>query len=417
MPPGMQADSFAGKLLGSSLVRRPKMAELQVFAGKPRFGQFIRRDAIVRTIRQVVPPNARTKHKTAIIERPRPPDVAHRPPQSSRPPTQAARARRPAHFQPGQRHVSHRVHRRSQLPHRRPDAATARDRWPITEQLGDECPDLELHIRPPTITTPPAVAQVLTDLGFKVVGFESKHITVDMLETWKDLAKTIDWAPQPGLVEAMRIIKDAGEVGQIREAIAVAERAYAMFRAMIEPDATERDLCDSLEMYVRKAGGTATSFPSIVAAGERSALAHAPPTNRTVRSADWLLVDWGAAGTYYKSDLTRLLITRRSWFRPTKARPNDPKLSKVYAAVLAAQERAIAAIRPGVEAKAVDAAARSALADAGYEKAFTHGLGHGLGLQVHEARPAGEFNGRFSVWHGRDDRAGRVSARLGRRPD
>src|SRR5436853_7769495 len=105
-------------------------------------------------------------------------------------------------------------------------------------------------------------------------------------------------------------------------------------------------------MYVRKAGGTATSFPSIVAAGERSALAHAPPTARTVESADWILVDWGAAGTYYKSDLTRLLVTRRSWFRKAsreRKRPeaNDLKLAKVYAAVLKAQEAAIAAIRPG----------------------------------------------------------------------
>jgi Xaa-Pro aminopeptidase len=255
----------------------------------------------------------------------------------------------------------------------------------FTEQLGDECPGLELHVRPPTKTTLPEVAKVLSDLGLKTLGFESRHVTVAMLETWKGLAKTLEWSSQPGLVEAMRAIKDADEISQIREAIAIAERAYGMFRAMIEPDATERELCDALEMYVRKAGGTTTSFPSIVAAGERSALAHAPPTQKTVHSADWLVVDWGAAGTYYKSDLTRLLITRRSWFRPNKTRPNDPKLAKVYTAVLTAQERAIAAIRPGVEAKNVDAAARAALTDAGFEKAFTHGLGHGIGLQVHEA--------------------------------
>jgi Xaa-Pro aminopeptidase len=255
----------------------------------------------------------------------------------------------------------------------------------FTEQLADECPGLDLHVRPPTTTTPPEVAKVLTDLGFKTVGFESRHVTVALLELWLDLTKTIEWSSQPGLVEEMRAVKDAGEVDQIREAIAIAERAYGMFRAMIEPDATERELCDALETYVRKAGGTATSFPSIVAAGDRSALAHAPPTQATVRSADWLLVDWGAAGTYYKSDLTRLLITRTSWFRPRTARRDDPKLAKVYSAVLTAQEKAIAAIRPGVEAKAVDAAARAALADVGYDKAFTHALGHGIGLQVHEA--------------------------------
>jgi Xaa-Pro aminopeptidase len=255
----------------------------------------------------------------------------------------------------------------------------------FTEQLADECPDLELHVRPPATTTPPEVAKVLSKLDLAKVGFESRHVTVAMLNLWRDLAKSIDWSPQAELVEEMRAIKDADEVGQIREAIGIAERAYGMFRAMLEPEMSERELCDALELYVRKAGGTGTSFPSIVAAGPRSALAHAPPTGATVRSADWLLVDWGAAGTYYKSDLTRLLVTRRSWFRPRKPRPDDPKLSKVYAAVLAAQERAIQAIRPGVEAKAVDAAARAALAETGCEKAFTHGLGHGIGLQVHEA--------------------------------
>jgi Xaa-Pro aminopeptidase len=255
----------------------------------------------------------------------------------------------------------------------------------FTEQLADECPDLPLAVRPPTITAPPYVAKVLSDLGFHGVGFESRHVTVALLETWRELAPAIDWSPQAGLVEAMRVIKDDDEVRQIREAIAIAERAYAMFRAMLAPEASERELCDALEQYVRKAGGTGTSFPSIVAAGPRSALAHAPPTAQTVASADWLLVDWGAAGVYYKSDLTRLLVTRRSWFRPRKERSADPKLAKVYAAVLHAQERAIAAVRPGVGAKAVDAAARAALAEAGFEKAFTHGLGHGLGLQVHEA--------------------------------
>jgi Xaa-Pro aminopeptidase len=254
----------------------------------------------------------------------------------------------------------------------------------FTDQLADECPGLPLHVRPPSITTPPVLAKVLTGLGFKSVGFESTHVTVALLGLWRELAPTLDWSSQKGLVEAMRAVKDDGEVRQIRDAIAIAERAYGMFRAMIEPDATERELFDALEMYVRRAGGTGTSFPSIVAVGERAALAHAPPTERSVASADFLLVDWGAAGTYYKSDLTRMLITRRSWFRPGKPRADDPKLAKVYSAVLAAQERAIAAVRPGVVGKAVDAAARAALADAGYEKAFTHGLGHGIGLQVHE---------------------------------
>lgn len=257
----------------------------------------------------------------------------------------------------------------------------------FVDQLAEECPGLRLHVRPPTTTTPPEVAKVLTDLGFRSIGFESSHLTVAGLELWKELAPSINWSPQKELVEELRMIKDDGEVEQIREAIAIAERAFTMFRATIEPDASEVELCHAMEMYIRRAGGQSASFPSIVAVGSRSALAHAPPKDCTIDSADWVLVDWGAAGAYYKSDLTRMLITRRSWFRPRTARPrpDDPKLAKVYAAVLAAQDRAMSAIRPGVKAKDVDAAARTALADAGFAEYFTHGLGHGIGLQVHEA--------------------------------
>jgi Xaa-Pro aminopeptidase len=257
----------------------------------------------------------------------------------------------------------------------------------FTEQIAEECPGLDVHFRPPTTTTVPETAKVLASFGAHKVGFEAGHLTVENFVRLRESVNAVDWAPTRRVVETMRIVKDDDEVQQIRAAIAVAERAYAMFRAMLHPDASERELCDAMEMYVRRAGGTGTSFPTIAAVGPRSALAHAPPTDAVVRSADWLLLDWGAAGTYYKSDLTRLLATRRSWFRPRSGQPpaDDAKFAKVYAAVLAAQERAIAALRPGVPARDVDAAARSALAEAGLEEYFTHGLGHGLGLQVHEA--------------------------------
>src|SRR5205807_3449150 len=106
----------------------------------------------------------------------------------------------------------------------------------------------------------------------------------------------------PQRVEKLRAVKDPSEVAQIREAVAIAERAFAMFRAMLRPDDCEKDLCDALEGYVRRAGGRGTSFPSIVAVGERAALPHAPPTDRTVGDSGLVLVDWGACGPFYKSD-------------------------------------------------------------------------------------------------------------------
>lgn len=245
----------------------------------------------------------------------------------------------------------------------------------FTEQVAEECPGLDAHIRTPEQPLPKATAAALDRLGVRRVGFEASHLTVADLETLRGEARSSDWKPVAGRVEELRARKDPSEVAAIREAIAIAERAFAMFVAMIQPEDTEKDLCDNMDGYVRRAGGTGCSFPSIVAAGARAALPHAPPTERAVGEAGLLLVDWGAAGRFYKSDLTRVLAGRTI----------SPKLEKVYGVVLKAQERAIRAIRPGVKARDVDAEARSFLAREGYGAHFGHGLGHGIGLQVHEA--------------------------------
>lgn len=257
----------------------------------------------------------------------------------------------------------------------------------FTEQLAGECPGLKVQIRPPTTTTPPVVAEVVQKLGHRNVGFEAAHVTVALLELWKQKASTVNWTTTTKIVEAMRAIKEDEEVDQIRDAIGVAERAFAMLRATLRATATEDELCAALQQYVRMGGGRRTSFESIVAIGPRSALAHAPSTNAAIESADFTLVDWGAYGPLYCSDLTRMLITRKSWFRSrtSKPRPDDKRLAKVYRAVQTAQERAIAAIRPGAKARDVDAVARGSLENDGFGSAFTHGLGHGIGLEVHES--------------------------------
>jgi Xaa-Pro aminopeptidase len=255
----------------------------------------------------------------------------------------------------------------------------------FTEQLAQECPGLDAVIRPPSQSLAEATAAVLQKLGVRGIGFESGHLTVAEYEQLRELTGAADWKGGRDRVERLRAVKDAGEVDQIREAIHIAERAFAMFRAMLEPDSSEKALSDALETYVRRAGGRCTSFPSIVAVGERAALPHAPPTARRVAEAGLLLVDWGASGRFYKSDLTRVLVTRTT---PTLSAPGngrEPDLAEVYGVVLRAQQRAMQALRPGAKTGEVDAAARSVIAEAGYGDYFTHSVGHGLGLQVHEA--------------------------------
>jgi Xaa-Pro aminopeptidase len=169
----------------------------------------------------------------------------------------------------------------------------------------------------------------------------------------------------------------------------IAERAFQAFLSLLRPEDQEKDLADLMDHYLRRAGGLGSCFPPIVAVGERAALPHANPTDRRVKEAGLLLVDWGATGPkLYKSDLTRVLDTRtKATFSPASdSLPRERfRLEEVHAVVLRAQQQAIATIRPGVLAKDVDAAARAVIADAGYGEYFGHGLGHGIGLQVHEA--------------------------------
>lgn len=261
-------------------------------------------------------------------------------------------------------------------------------------QIKEECPDLDVHIRPHNKTTLEAAAEVLGKAGAKAVAVEGNRLTLGDLETLRTLAPKLTFTPVLSMVESQRAVKDPSEVEHIREAVRIAERAFRMFTATMRETDTEKDMVDALEAYVRRAGGRATSFPPIVAVGERGALPHAPPTNRLLAEGSKLLVDWGA-DILYKSDLTRTL---RSPFGTAPTRRNKHErvgydFDQIYQIVLDAQNAALAEIRHGVKAKDVDAAARKVLATAKVKgepdlklgEYFTHGLGHGIGLEAHEA--------------------------------
>ncbi len=277
------------------------------------------------------------------------------------------------------------------------------------EQLREECPDiynaerdkdkerpfpLDVHIRPHNKTTLEAAAEVLNKTGARSVGVEGNRLTLADLETLKDLAPKLTFVPVANLVESLRVVKDPSEIEHIREAVRVAERAFRMFTATLREADTEKDMVDAMETYVRRAGGRKTAFPPIVAVGERGALPHAPPTSRQLGEGSKLLVDWGA-DLIYKSDITR---TMRSPFGTAPTRRNKMErvgydFDRIYEVVLEAQNAALATLRHGVPAKEVDAAARKVISGAKFKddpdlklgEYFTHGLGHGIGLETHEA--------------------------------
>jgi len=263
------------------------------------------------------------------------------------------------------------------------------------EQIREECTELEVVIRGHDKTTLEAAAEVLNKSGAKNVAVEGNRITVGELEQLKSLTPRITYVPINGEIEGMRVIKDPSEVEQIRTAIRIAERAFHMFTATLRETDTEKEMVDALDGYIRRAGGRAPAFQPIVAVGERGALPHAPPTNKQLGEGSKLVIDWGV-DLIYKCDLTR---TIRSPFTAVPMRKNKfervgVNFEEVYNIVLSAQNAALAMIKPGVKAKDIDAAVRKVLDSAKLRRGpkdvklsefFTHGLGHGIGLELHEA--------------------------------
>lgn len=241
-------------------------------------------------------------------------------------------------------------------------------------QLAEECPGLPCSIRPPSKTLPRAAMEQLQQTGWKRIAMESGHLTVGDFETYRSGLANVVWNPLPDAVEKLRMIKDEQEIQATRDAIRMAEKALQAFLGCLSIDDTEKDLHDRMELLMRQEGAKCAAFPTIIGVGKRAALPHAPPTAACVGQEEVLLVDWGADGGFYKSDLTRT-------FAPHKI---SAKFAHVYKAVLKAQERAIAMLRPGVNGQAVYAEAHRALEEEGLAAFFTHGLGHGIGMHVHE---------------------------------
>ena len=175
----------------------------------------------------------------------------------------------------------------------------------------------------------------------------------------------------------LRLVKDAAETAALRAACAAADAALADLIAAggLRPGRSERDVAYDLETRMRVHGATGPSFETIVAAGPHSAVPHHRPTDASMRRGDLVKMDFGALVGGYHSDMTRTVVLGRAagWQRD------------LHALVAAAQEAGRAALRPGVPVVEVDAAAREVVAAAGYADEFVHGLGHGVGLQIHEA--------------------------------
>lgn len=241
-------------------------------------------------------------------------------------------------------------------------------------QAAKQSPDAEVVIE--RACGPYLAGRAAAD-GLRRVGFESHVVTVDAHRRLLDAAGEAELVRAAGTVEALREVKDAGEVALLRLAC---EAADAALRDLIDagglrPGRTEKEVRRDLESRMLDHGADGPSFETIVATGANSAIPHHRPTDAVLAEGDFVKIDFGALVSGYHSDMTRTFVLARAedWQR------------EIYDLVATAQRAGTDALAAGVRLSDVDAASRQVIADAGHAEHFGHGLGHGVGLQIHEA--------------------------------
>jgi Xaa-Pro aminopeptidase len=224
---------------------------------------------------------------------------------------------------------------------------------------------------------------MLGDLAARLhgrTGFEDNHVTVEAhRKLGENVAEGVELVPAGGLIEGLREVKDELELRAIRAAAAIADEAYEQLRERGLVGRTEREVALSLMRAVEDRGA-GPSFPAIVAGGEHGALPHAAPREVEIPPDTLVVIDLGAQVDGYSSDCTRTFATGRL----------DEVALEAYELVRRAQEEALAAVRAGAPCRDVDAVARDIIEAAGRGEHFGHGLGHGVGLEVHEAPRLGK---------------------------
>lgn len=229
-----------------------------------------------------------------------------------------------------------------------------------------------------------SLGEILAKLKAKKVAFEAAHATVAAVRKLEEKIPGVTWTPVEDWVEELRAVKDAKELKAIQAAVDLADRAFAYILDRIR-GRTEREIAFDLEFFMRREGAAKLAFDTIVASGPNGALPHASPTDRVVQDGDLVTLDFGAVVDGYCSDMTRTVAVGKA----------DDRQREIYQLVLEAQRAGLAAVRPGRTGKEVDAEARAVIERAGHGEHFGHGLGHGVGLEIHERPPvlskAGEW--------------------------
>lgn len=241
-------------------------------------------------------------------------------------------------------------------------------------QAEDEVTGFELRIEKDKL--PDSLARFIKELDLRVIGFEAHAISFELYIKISERLKNMEFKPTNDFIEGMRVVKEEEEIGYIKKAIDIAEESFNSIMAILRPGMIEKDIAIALEYELKKRGSGFIPFDIIVASGKRAALPHASSSDNPLEKGDLVIIDWGAQAYGYHSDISRTILLRDK---------DGSEKEKIYRIVLDAQNEAIKSVRPGMKFSGLDAVARGFIEDAGYGEYFGHGLGHGIGLSVHEA--------------------------------
>jgi Xaa-Pro aminopeptidase len=229
---------------------------------------------------------------------------------------------------------------------------------------------------------PEEVAKLAKELSIKKLGFEQDDVTYSTYRTYDNQLKSAnsELIPVSGLVEKLRLIKDASEIKIVKDAASIADAAFSHIIQFMRPGLTEREVSNELEFFMRKQGAVSSSFDIIVASGYRSALPHGVASDKRIEKGELVTLDFGAYYKGYCSDITRTVAIGDV----------SNELKEIYDIVYEAQMLGMNGIKPGLTGKEADALTRDYIASKGYGDYFGHSTGHGIGMDVHEG-PALSF--------------------------
>ncbi|PSL43184.1 Xaa-Pro aminopeptidase [Salsuginibacillus halophilus] len=218
-----------------------------------------------------------------------------------------------------------------------------------------------------------AVGEAVKQRGIQTLGFEKEAVTYAQFEAYQTYIQA-ELKPVAGIVESVRMIKTDEELAVLKDAAAIADRAFEHIQSFIRPGVEEIEISNELEFFMRRQGAVSSSFDIIVASGYRSALPHGVASTKQIEKGELVTLDFGAYYNGYCSDITRTFAV---------GEPSE-ELRRIYDTVHAAQVKALEHLKPGMTGVEADAVARDYIQAEGYGPYFGHGLGHGLGMEVHE---------------------------------